>query len=155
MPDTDKIEEFLQKLAPCIECGEFEKCGAAAARLVKEMGIGAGDLLELSHAMNIDRKYDFVYVLGLAAAQGLSGKDKAKDEFKKAVHLDPLNTKARHNLRALSKIRLDIESEISQIQKYLSILISRSLIVLFISFFVYNRLSETVFAIEAISKIER
>jgi len=78
---------------------------------------------------------------------------KAKEEFKKAIHLDPLNVKARHNLRALGKIGLDLEQEISQVQKYLSILLSLSLIVLFFSFLVYNRPSETVFAAQSITLV--
>jgi hypothetical protein len=38
MPDNNKTEEFLQKLAPCIERGELEKCVEEAARV-------AGDLI--------------------------------------------------------------------------------------------------------------
>ncbi|MCZ7384175.1 MAG: hypothetical protein O8C63_05430 [Candidatus Methanoperedens sp.] len=39
MPENNKTEEFLQKLAPCIERGELEACVGEAAR---EMGIVAG-----------------------------------------------------------------------------------------------------------------
>ncbi|VVB87789.1 Uncharacterised protein [uncultured archaeon] len=35
MPDTNKTEEFLQKLAPCIERGELEKCVEEAVRLAR------------------------------------------------------------------------------------------------------------------------
>ncbi len=31
MPENNKTEEFLQKLAPFIECGEFEKCVEAVS----------------------------------------------------------------------------------------------------------------------------
>ncbi|MFZ3059843.1 MAG: hypothetical protein WA102_08910 [Candidatus Methanoperedens sp.] len=41
MPENNKTEEFLQKLAPCIERGELEACVEEAARLAREMGIGA------------------------------------------------------------------------------------------------------------------
>ncbi len=41
MPENNKTEEFLQKLAPCIECGELEACVEEAARVAREMGIGA------------------------------------------------------------------------------------------------------------------
>jgi len=37
MSENNKTEEFLQKLAPCIERGEFEICVEEAAR---EMGMG-------------------------------------------------------------------------------------------------------------------
>ncbi|CAG0981579.1 hypothetical protein METP3_02112 [Methanosarcinales archaeon] len=43
MPDTNKIEEFLQKLAPCIERGELDGCVEEAVRLAGEMGVGAGE----------------------------------------------------------------------------------------------------------------
>jgi hypothetical protein len=32
MPENNKTEEFLQKLAPCIERGELEACVEEAAR---------------------------------------------------------------------------------------------------------------------------
>ncbi len=37
MPEDNKTEELLQKLAPCIERGELEKCVEEAARLMREM----------------------------------------------------------------------------------------------------------------------
>jgi len=40
MPENNKTEEFLQKLAPCIEGGELEACVEEAARVGREMGIG-------------------------------------------------------------------------------------------------------------------
>ena len=33
MPDTNKTEIFLQKLAPCIEHGELDGCVEGAARV--------------------------------------------------------------------------------------------------------------------------
>ena len=36
MPDDNKTKEFLQKLAPCIERGELEKCVEEAARVVSK-----------------------------------------------------------------------------------------------------------------------
>lgn len=54
MPDPDKIEELLQKLAPCIECGELEKCVEEAARLAKEMGIKAEEYYK--KAIELDPK---------------------------------------------------------------------------------------------------
>lgn len=77
MPENNKTQEFLHKLAPCIERGELEGCVEEAARVAQEMGIGAEELLSLSKAMSDD----YAYVLGLAATRGLSGKDKAKAYF--------------------------------------------------------------------------
>ncbi len=37
MPENTKTQEFLLKLAPCIERGELEKCVEEAARLAGEM----------------------------------------------------------------------------------------------------------------------
>lgn len=42
MPDDNKTQEFLQKLAPCIERGELEKCVEEEARVASKMGVGAG-----------------------------------------------------------------------------------------------------------------
>ena len=33
MPDDNKTKQFLQKLAPCIERGELEKCVEEAAQV--------------------------------------------------------------------------------------------------------------------------
>ncbi len=38
MPENTKTEEFLKKLAPCIERGELEKCVEEAGRVAGEMG---------------------------------------------------------------------------------------------------------------------
>ncbi|MFZ3167305.1 MAG: hypothetical protein WA130_06790 [Candidatus Methanoperedens sp.] len=41
--DNNKTEDFLQKLAPCIERGDLDACVEEAARVAGEMGIGAGE----------------------------------------------------------------------------------------------------------------
>lgn len=49
MPNDNKNQEFLQKLAPCIERGDLDACvEEEEARVAQEMGVGAGVLLELS-----------------------------------------------------------------------------------------------------------
>jgi hypothetical protein len=50
MPDNNKTEEFLKKLAPCIERGDPDACVEEAARMAREMGVGAQELLTLSEA---------------------------------------------------------------------------------------------------------
>lgn len=45
MPDDNKTQEFFQKLTPCIERGELEKCVEEAARVAREVGVGAGEFL--------------------------------------------------------------------------------------------------------------
>jgi hypothetical protein len=35
MPDNNKTEEILQKLAPCIEHGELEKCVEEAVHVAR------------------------------------------------------------------------------------------------------------------------
>jgi hypothetical protein len=44
MPDNNKTQEFLKKLAPCIERGDPDACVEEAARVAQEMGVGAGYL---------------------------------------------------------------------------------------------------------------
>lgn len=46
MTDNNKIQEFLQKLTPCIERSDLDACVEEAARVVREMGMGAGELLD-------------------------------------------------------------------------------------------------------------
>jgi hypothetical protein len=77
MPENNKDEEFLQKIAPCIEHGDLEACVDEVAQLAKEMGMDAPTLFDLSNQTWTDQKFDFAYVLALAAAQGLSGLQKA------------------------------------------------------------------------------
>jgi len=47
-PTFYNIEEFLQKLAPCIERCDLDACVEAAAWMAREMGMGAQELLDLS-----------------------------------------------------------------------------------------------------------
>lgn len=76
MSENNKTREFLRKLAPCIERGELDVCVEEAARLAREMGMEAGELLELSAAEGENGKHDFAYVIALAAAQDLKGEVK-------------------------------------------------------------------------------
>ncbi|MDP3104233.1 MAG: tetratricopeptide repeat protein [Candidatus Methanoperedens sp.] len=76
MPENNKTEEFLQKLAPCIGREELEKCVEEAARVSGEMGMEAEELLDLSSNEEIDNR--FAYVFALAATHGLEGEDKAE-----------------------------------------------------------------------------
>jgi tetratricopeptide (TPR) repeat protein len=113
---VDKTEEFLKKLAPCIERGELEACVEEAARLAGEMGIGAEELVNLSVDEIDARKYDFAYVLSLAAVQDLKGEKKAvtfsnaglaaqsigkleeaEEFYKKAIEIDPNIAEAYYN----------------------------------------------------------
>ena len=81
MPEINKTEELLQKLAPCIERGKLEKCVEEAARLTGEMGIGAGEVFDLSVQEKDKGNYAFTYVLALAATQGLEGNEKANAHY--------------------------------------------------------------------------
>ncbi|MDD5474468.1 MAG: tetratricopeptide repeat protein [Candidatus Methanoperedens sp.] len=78
MPENNKTKEFLQKLAPCIERGELEACVEEAARVAREIGIGAVKLSFLSWQMGECEKHNFAYTLALAAAPNLKWKEKAK-----------------------------------------------------------------------------
>jgi tetratricopeptide (TPR) repeat protein len=74
---ADKTQEFFQKLAPCIERGDPDACVEEAARMAREMDMGAQELLKLSGTEGKGGRYDFAYVLALAAAQGLEVEAKA------------------------------------------------------------------------------
>jgi hypothetical protein len=50
MTENNKTSEFLQKLAPCIERSDLDACVEEAARVAREMGVGAQELMELSTA---------------------------------------------------------------------------------------------------------
>ena len=43
MPENNKIEEFLQKFAPCIERSDLDACVEEAVCLEGEMGIERGE----------------------------------------------------------------------------------------------------------------
>ena len=81
MPDADKIEEFLDKLKPCIDKGELDACVDEAARLAEERGIGAQELLQLSFDIEASGLPAFTYVIALVAAQGLEGNDKVTAHY--------------------------------------------------------------------------
>jgi Tfp pilus assembly protein PilF len=85
MPENNKDEEFLQKIASCIERGDFEACVDETVQLAKEIGMDAPKLYDLSGQTFTDRKYEFAYVLALAAAQSLSGLQKGNAYFNAAV----------------------------------------------------------------------
>ncbi len=118
MPENSKTEEFLKKLAPCIDRGELEKCVEEATRVAGEMGIVAEKLLDLSSEEEMDNR--FTYVLALAAVQGLKGEDKAdayvdaalasselglkqkeEEHYKKALEFDLKNPEAHYNYAIL------------------------------------------------------
>ncbi len=121
MPDNNKTEEFLQKLAPCIEHGELDACVEEAARVAEEMGIGAEELFDLLLDIWKTKKYSFVYVLMLTAAQGLEEKDKSvaysnaglaaqhigkmekksEEHHRRAIELNPNNADAHYNYAIL------------------------------------------------------
>ncbi|MFZ2411778.1 MAG: tetratricopeptide repeat protein [Candidatus Methanoperedens sp.] len=109
MPEYNKTEEVLLKLAPCIERGELEKCVEEAARVAREMGVGTGELLKLSFIEGMEKnKYALAYVLALTAEQGLDEHEKwrayfgagfaaqniekfesALEYYRKAIYLNP------------------------------------------------------------------
>ncbi len=124
MTENNKTEEFLRKLAPCIERGDLDECVEEAARLAGEMGVGAGagELLDLSSGKGTDGRHDFAYVLALAAAQGLEGNEKAiayynaglaakslgklnssEEQYKLAITADPKLAAAHYNYAILLK----------------------------------------------------
>ncbi len=131
MPENNKTEEFLQKLAPCIERGELEACVEEAARVAREMGIGAEELLYLSAEQGGSGKHDFAYLLALAAAQGLEGEEKAgaycnagiaanyigkfeesEDYYKKAIQIDSKDADVHYNYaNLLEDLGRKIEAE--------------------------------------------
>ena len=110
MPDADNIEEFLEKLKPCIEKGELDACVDETTRLAQELGIDTEKLLVLSRDVGDAGLHAFTYVIILSAAQylenekksiaysmaGLAAKNFGKLElseknYKKAIKLNPQN----------------------------------------------------------------
>ncbi len=94
MPEDNKTQEFLQKLAPCIERGELEASVEEAAQLAKDMGTGS-DLLGLSALMIKNEKYDFALVFALAATLKLGDEDKADAYFNAALAAGKLGLKRK------------------------------------------------------------
>ena len=122
MADNDKTEEFLQKLAPCIQRGELDACVEEAARLADELGISADELLELSSQMGMEGIHELAYVLALGAVEGLNDSGKAaaysnaalaanffgnagvaEKNYKKAIESDPKYATAHNNYAILLK----------------------------------------------------
>ena len=120
MAENDKTEEFLQKLAPCIQRGELDACVEEATRLADEIGISAYELVELSSQMGGEGKYELTYVLALGAVEELDDSDKAaaysnaglaaksfgnagmaKENYKKAIECDPKYATAHNNYAIL------------------------------------------------------
>jgi tetratricopeptide (TPR) repeat protein len=106
---SGKTDEFLEKLAPCIEKGDLEACVEEASRLAEEMKISGEELLELSCKSSGEGINDFAYVLALAAAPvlkedqqaiaylnaghaaySLGNHEKCEMQYKKAIEIDPL-----------------------------------------------------------------
>ncbi len=124
MSDNNKTQEFLQKIAPCIERGELEKCVEKAARVAGEMGIGAEEMLDLSVKEIRGRRHDFGYVLALTASHNLEsdkkvlaysnagvaarsiGKLEASEKiYKKAIETDPKDAVSHSNYANLFIMR--------------------------------------------------
>jgi len=93
---TDKTAQFLQKLAPCIERGDLDACVEEAARVAREMGVGAEELLELSGVVFKNKRSDFTYVLALAAVRGLEAEAKADAYYNAGVGAAALPTKIKN-----------------------------------------------------------
>ena len=74
-------DEFLQKLARCPERGDLDACVEEAAKLAKEMGIEAKELLKRSSDKINSGEQILAHVLSLAAARDLDGADKARAFF--------------------------------------------------------------------------
>ena len=104
------------------------------------------NLLEGSHSEDISFISEMHNNLGWAYIQ-LKISKKARDEFRSACALDPMNVKAIRNLRALGKV--GSESGVSKIQIYLSIMLLLPFIVSYYLFFI-EKLSETLFVTQSV-----
>ena len=119
---SERIEEFLKKLATCIEKSDMEACVDEATRLAQEMEIGGDELLGLSSKLGGEGRYDLAYVSALVAApvlkdgqqasaynnaglaaQSLGDHEKSEDHYKKAVELDSKYAAAHNNYANLLK----------------------------------------------------
>ena len=109
MAEDDTIEEgvleqFEQRLTPCIERGDLDACVEEAAQLAGEAGISAGALLALSAQMGEKEKYELAYVLALGAVDGLDNSKKAiaySNAGAAAKHLKNLDKAELHHLKAI------------------------------------------------------
>ena len=120
MPDIDKIQEFLDKLKPCIDKGELDACVDECVGLAKEMGISPLKLLNLAvyEGLN-ENKNNLAIALALAAERGISGKDKSiaffiaglganiekieesTEYYEKAITLNPTEPSFHYHLSAV------------------------------------------------------
>jgi len=113
---SENTDEFLEKLAPCIEKGDLEACVEEASKLAEEMEISGEELLELSGKFSKEGRHENAYALALAASRvlkddkqanayfnaGLSAKsleyyEKSEEHYKKAIELDPKYALAQNN----------------------------------------------------------
>jgi len=120
MSENSRTEEFLQKLAPCIERDDLDACVGEAARVAREMGVGAQELLDLSSSAGSNGIYVYAYVLALAAAHGLEdtskasaynnagsaagflgNKEKQEEQYKQAIAANPNLAEAHTNYAIL------------------------------------------------------
>lgn len=103
MSDDTKAQEFLMKLAPCIERCDFDACAEEVARMAREKGVGAGELLELSGLACKNSRNDFTYLLALAAARGLEGEAKADAYYNAGVAAAALPKKMKNAEKCYQK----------------------------------------------------
>lgn len=116
----EKLKEFQEKLALCVEKCDLDTCVDRAVKLAQEMEIASKELKGLFDEAVREDLYDYVYVLSLAAAQDLEGPEKAiaylnagaaaqyigelkKSEkyYKKAIELNPRDPIVRNNYAIL------------------------------------------------------
>ena len=139
MPENNKTDEFLKKLAPCIEKGELDACVNETVRLAEEVEIGALELLDLSVDAGATGLHALTYVMALSAAQGLERNDKAtahynagvaayslgkvelsEEQYKLAIEANPKDAPARINygslLKDLNRVREAEEQYIKAIE---------------------------------------
>ena len=109
----EKLKEFQEKLAPCIEKGDLDVCVDQAFKLAQEMEIAAIELKGLSVRARKNGLYVLAYVLALAAAEGLEGAEKSKaynNAGTAARHIGDLKNSEIYHKQA---IELDPKSGIS------------------------------------------
>lgn len=102
--------------------------------------------LESSASENLSLESEIHNNLGAAYAK-LKQEANAKEEFKKAKSLDPMNVKAIRNLRALSKAEI-VTPEISRTQIYISAIPALLFIASFVWFY-FGKLSDAMFVAQS------
>jgi hypothetical protein len=65
---SEKTEEFLERLAPCIEKDDLEACVEEAIQVAEEMGIGEEVLLGLSGEFGEEGTARFRLYIGLSSS---------------------------------------------------------------------------------------